>query len=587
MCSMIDSNQPTEFITEWDLALFAEDALAPARHQQVAEFLAEHPELAALVGKETQSGSGHYPEHPSKNMDSHSAEDQLRDSSLSGQSEDVTRRRPQRRETIDSESVLDLKPTRAAEPSKSGLGVKLKRLLTTVNLLAALLVVSSGIGLFAKTKAASPVLREIERSFKDGTLDSELNTLMQARIKLEGIDPLFLSSQDRQLYQYLMAMVLLGQAESELVANRPVIYSGRVPSQPPLTELTRNAIDRLTELLPYRPELQAELARAWHLHGRILFRFAVTHRRNRRDDSVPVCGAFLKALELMPERMPERWRIASHLLKAIYKLTPKQLDRRSAAFLDDITGVFPDIQIDSAQPCQSAILQLAEVIQRQPPDSDPIRVAHVEVASILTMASMYGLKNASIPGTTRQTLKMAEVSREQASDEFLLAYGQLLGNLADSRRHVDLTEARRFGRQAHEVLRQLVQDNRSDEILTELGWVTARLLISEYRYSRQHPEEQNNVRELIGALRQTEISLKHFGTLQLASWEIDVINAIEAEISGEESQAPGAKRILESYRAKRLSPSVIELLRSDLAHLQALQNSADFRTFLSLQANDD
>lgn len=585
MFSMIDSNQPTEAITEWDLALFAENALVPSRHQQVANFLADHPELAALVGVEIAGSSGRHAAKTHANSESRVKRDHLTNSYLPDHSEYANGSWPHRLEDTDNTSIPVAEQSDAAKQSKSPPSIQLKRLLTTVNLLAASLIVCAGIGLFPKTQAASPVLSEIEQSFKDGTLSSESDGLLRARIELERIDPLLLSSEDQQLYQYLLAMVLLGQAESELLVNRPVIQNRTEPLTPSLAKLSQRAIDSLTELVPYKPELQPDLARAWALHGRIHLRFMVSHRGKRQVNPALICGAFLKSFGLMAEDDPERWRIASRLLKAFYKTSPQQFDQHSAELLADITRTFPEIQIETIRPRESVLMQLAEAIERQPPDTSPVRVAHVEVASVLTMASRSGLENSTLSRIIQDALNMAESGRERASDEFLLVYGQLLGNLADRERNLNLTQAIRYGRKAHEVLRQLVENNRSEEVLGELAWVTARLLIAEYRYSQLHTDEPTGVLELVGALRQTENNLKHFEALQLMPWEIDVIKAIEAEVSVHPSRASGAKRILESYRANELALSDAELICKEFSHLQAFRNSADFLAFRRLVAN--
>ena len=178
---------------------------------------------------------------------------------------------------------------------------------------------------------------------------------------------------------------------------------------------------------------------------------------------------------------------------------------------------------------------------------------------------------------------MAEAYQKGASDEYLLVYAQLLGNLADSWRFEDLEQAVQLGRRAHGVLRKLTPEDRADDLYTELGWVTARLLISEYRYARQDPARSSLVEYTIGALWQTESGLKHFEAMQLAPWEVDVINAIVHAFRPELCQKAGATRILMNYKAKQLGDVEIRVLCEELADLPAFRNSPAFQEFLDLQ----
>ncbi|MCR9201125.1 MAG: hypothetical protein NXI04_20995 [Planctomycetaceae bacterium] len=571
---MIDSHHPTDPVTEWDLALFAENGLDDIRRQQVAEFLAEHPQLKAILGDDVvrlPTGESNRPKTIADNERAHGRFSSVSEPTVSAKPSDAGSRDAGLSQAGSSRSVLR------------------RRLFTTASVLAAILLVSTGIEFLGQTKADSPLLREIEESFRDGSLHAS-GGLTLVWGKLEGLDPHTLSLEDQQLRQYLMAMVLLREAESEFVAKRPVRPGEVVPRQPPLAELTQRAIGRLTKLLPDRPELKPELARAWSLHGRIHFRFAVSVRSQRNIDAASICEAFLRAFELMPENDPQRWRIASSLLKTIYKLTPRHDTAQRKAILSSLGTSFPDFAIDVAKPSESVILELAELILKQAPHSESVRVAQVEVASILTMGSQYGRHSDQASHHISQTLDMAEANTKGASDEFLLVYGQLLGNLADKCRFHDLDQAVRLGRKAHQMLKQLAPDDRADELYTELGWVTARLLISEYRYWLRNPEDDSQVDRMIGALHQTEYGLKHFETLQLAPWEIDVINAIiagksqEPDESAEPSRSTAAARILKNYQANQLSDVVIKALREEFASLPAFQKSDAFREFLRAEA---
>lgn len=564
---MIDSNRPSEPITEWDLALYAEHGLDDARHQQVAEFLDQHPQLKTIVGTSDAVPSSGDGRRLLTAADSRPGDDRVTVADLPTPASDADEVR---------------RPHNAGEDSSRR--TFRRRLLTAVSLVAAVVLVTSGVEFLGRTQADSPLLREIEAGFRDGRLQADFHELTLARGRLEGIDPQSLSTKDQQLRQYLMAMVLIGEAESKFTAKRPVQPGEVTPTEPPLATLTQRAIATLTSLQADRPELKPELARAWSLHGRIHFRFAVSVRSQRRVDAAEICRAFQRALELMPDDDPQRWRVASLLLKTIYKLTPRHDAVQRDAIAKVVNDVFPKIEVDPDQLSESIIVRLAQMIQQQPPDSEPVRIAQIEVASILTMGGRFGLYSESAANSIDQTLAMAEAHCEGASEEFQLVYGQLLGNLADSCRFEDLEQAVQLGRRALEVLEQIVEDNHSDLNITELDWVTARLLISEYRYSRRHPEEESQVKVMIGALRHTEFSLKHFETLQLAPWEIDVINAIKASFSkGQPSQQKWAEGILRNYKAKQLGDAEIRVLCEELADLPAFRDSRAFQEFLDLQ----
>lgn len=562
---------PSDPISEWDLALFAENALDPIRYQEVADFLGRYPDVAMIAGIELPESMGLRNAGNQDNAVSSHGHPHDTSSSLPQPNASNTRR--------PSTSPMSSKSPPATRRFRS----RLNRFTGAVNVLAAAVFVCVGIAFIARARAAAPVLQQIKQNYRDGSLDSDSNALVKARIKLEEIDPLFLTSKDKQLRQYLLAMVLIGQAENDLLTKRTRIASVDTLSEPPLADLTDQAISSLTDLLSTRPEFLPDLARAWALHGRIHLRFMVSYRGKHSIDAVSVARAFLHAFELMPEENPERWRVASRLLKTLYKVFPAETNNQTGKFLQEIERKFPEIPANVDRSRLSVVIELARAILRQPPDARPIQIAHLEVASILTMARrMKTFKGIDVLDVAGKAVVMAEAHLEGANSAYRLVYGQLLGNLADLSQFDDLSLARERGWQAHEVLSQLAEEERTDEVLTELGWVTARLLLNEYRYSQKQPNKPSRVGYLVGALQQTESSLKHFEALQLTAWEIDVIKAIYAEDSGDLSDASGAEQILKCYREKQLSNDVLDCLHNELANLTAFQDNAEFQTFLQL-----
>ena len=556
---MIESEEPPEPVTEWDLALYAEDALSEKRRSEVAEFLRRYPELAEFTGIDPQA----------------SADSTLND----GQARAI---RDETRATSNTNRRNGLlRPLPGSADSH-----RWRRNAFRISIVA--VVVCFGVGVVTTSRAASPILQQIQQELKQGTLTDDVANLVRARVQLEGLSTLFLSSREKQLQKYLLAVILLKQAESELLSHRLSPTTPGTVSDPPIAELTQQAIDLLTEL-DNSPEVKLDLARAWALHGRIHYQFLVSNRRTQSIEP-KAAAAFLKAYQLMPESEDERWRIASRLMKTLHKSGPYSLVKGNSAeeMLRQTADTFQIEILNPTQIVSEVLTGLAVKIRQAPLDSESGRLAHLEVASILTMASngRPEMDAVDVEKLADEAIRHAEDAGQDASREHQLLLAQLLGNVADRVRWTDVPNARAYGWKALRILRELAEEKRSEDVMAELAWVTARLLLNEYRFQRKNPQAATRVTYLIGALRQTENRLQHFDTLQLSPWEVDVIHAIEAEVDDPEL-ATGGANILILFKAGAFTPEQASAVRTDFGHLDALKSDPDFQEFVKLEAGQN
>lgn len=153
----------------------------------------------------------------------------------------------------------------------------------------------------------------------------------------------------------------------------------------------------------------------------------------------------------------------------------------------------------------------------------------------------------SVP-VLRQGILLAEQVTGADNDlKFQLTYGRLLGNLADTLAgSAEIDVELQCRERAVEHFRRGTRRIVSEELQSELCWVTARQLLLLYVAESQGLQPESRVDEYLGALKQITDNLTSFEGAQLSPFEIELIRAIYADREADLSLGVGLAEAAEA-----------------------------------------
>lgn len=182
---------------------------------------------------------------------------------------------------------------------------------------------------------------------------------------------------------------------------------------------------------------------------------------------------------------------------------------------------------------------LGVAISRLPVTSFQDHLAMMGICNTLGMRLR--AKGSLARSVLEQGIRLAEqVSGAEQDLTFQLTYGRLLGNLADDMAGAvpisdELLQREKAVQHFRGVTRRMV----SQELQSELCWVTARQLLLLYVAEKQGLQPASRVDEYLGALKQISNGLTSFEGAQLSLFEIELIRAIYADREGRVSLGQG------------------------------------------------
>lgn len=543
---MTQQNVPIPPITEVDLALFSEGLLTPQRSAQVRQFLSDHPELSELV----------WLDQPTSSNDILAADS-------------VAASKEPKRDTRRRSSVFN----RVVAIASVAMGL----LILTTFWRAAQAVERT----LSETET---VLRMKSASASDAT--DFVPQVLNSRIALEQLENSFwLSEQNSLRRDRLLAAIYVTQAKLEQAHFSQLSYAKRPQEFPPL-ELCHRAIQLLQR---QKSDEQARqiLADAHQLRGQIHYLFGTMLRTPETallgaNQTSLAADSLLTALESLPTEnagYAQFLQISGLLFKTLHKggLAGKLIDgygsevAASSVLLPRLSKEFSPLAAlssgnlstegNGSEALHQVIDQLGAWLAQQSVDDTEQAIAMMDICN------SQGLRLTNGRGTLEQAvavfdrgIQLAEtIPAAQRSTDYWMTYGRLLGNMADAFGLFNqLEEEVKWRPQAIAVFRQITSQQRTEESFFELGWVTARQLIAEYRMHVRDPDQPNRVPELLGALRQSSSDLASVNGYQLGEIEDELVYAILAESSEDFSLGRGAESILRHAQSLQATPTAMD-----------------------------
>ena len=372
----------------------------------------------------------------------------------------------------------------------------------------------------------------------------------------------FLLGAKRQSKDFLRARLLLVEAHYEFVSRNLANEVYSVNECVPLA-LCQQAIQVLSTQNE-SPEKNRWLANAWWVWGQGQFDFAISRRDKNSGESDKIMAdaahSLLNALEKCDSRGGKleltTGKVPALLAKAIHKGAVRgekvQVDigrQGSASIMNRVRRLYPQLTaFEDAGQLVGALCHLLLTDLVHSTSAEEIRV-RADICNTLGLHE----KNTSDPELLGRAIRNLEVAVQEVEQKgeikkdrlLALAYGRLLGNLADANLRLgNIPEQRKWGWRALRVFRELSATDRSNTVKLELGWVTSRLLIAEYRSSVREPAVKHQVERLLGALEQDSAALSNFAGFQIGDWEEELIHAINASVSDDATLSVGAKGLL-------------------------------------------
>ncbi|MFM7167551.1 MAG: hypothetical protein ACKO3T_20090 [Planctomycetaceae bacterium] len=385
--------------------------------------------------------------------------------------------------------------------------------------------------------------------------------LQRSRQSLERLQKSFwISDQQMRRRNRLLAESILAQVGMELKHVMPLDFVDRPDKFPPL-ELCGQAVSLLSQVTSDDKESRQVLAEAFQSSSEIRGRLAAVQRfkGNLRflDQYALSAAAALDGLRAAPD---SRLRLAllDLLFRAVHKgaLTgglPSPADGLVSAesiLLPQLQRLIQELSAGSSSWSGSDWNELAVplgmAISRLPVDSYQDRLAMMGVCNTLGMRLRTDPEQSG--PVLRQGILLAEqVTGAEQDLKFQLTYGRLLGNLADTMTgaaelHVELQLRERAVEHFRSATRRII----SEELQSELCWVTARQLLLLYVAESQGLQPASRVDEYLGALKQITDNLTSFEGAQLSLFEIELIRAIYADREADLSLGMGLVQAAEA-----------------------------------------
>lgn len=563
-------------VTEVDLALFAEGLLTSQRFTQVCQFLKAHPELRefAEIDELSEDGTGELARSVASD-----------DSLTNSVAKTVATTRDDKH--VGASHV-------ASDESVRGWRYWLHGFPRGVALATMALGSVFVIGMWRSAEAIESTLSQTEvvlrTDFSGGPSYLSLAPQVQnSRIALEQLGNSFwLSGRNSLRRDRLLASIYVTQAQLEQPHFRQLDYADRPLLFPPLA-LCNNAIELLEPQIA-DPESRQILADAHQLRGRIHYIFGTVLRSGSKlpqgvNQKSLAADAFLSALEMLPPAKAgsaQYLNLAGMLFKSIHKgsFNGKLSDvtgadvPASTVLLPRLFEQFPQLgplypDVEQRQQHLTEITNGLGVLLMQQPVSDV-----AQTIAMMDICNSYGLRMTNGNGELEQAvaslmkgIQLAEtIPADQRSADYMMTYGRLLGNIADAFEYFDqLEEEVKWRPQAIAVFREISIQQRTEESFYELGWVTGRQLIAEYRMQARYPDRPSSVAELLGALRQISNNLSSLDGYQLGGISDELIYAILAETHNDVRLGRGAAIILLNARHQAaIPPAIRERMRSQL-----------------------
>ncbi len=593
---------PMPPITEVDLALFSEGLLTSQRAAQVRQFLLDHPELRDFASLDESSEDATTATTGSVQQTSATL-----DSSAQA--------------PITSASATMVKDINVAAPSaatQSSFRGFRKRLPSFNRVVAIASVAMSLLVMTAFWRAANAVeltlsqteyILRTDQSASSNYLDLAPQVL-NSRIALEQLEHSFWLSQRNGLRRdRLLAAIYVTQARLEQIHFSQLNYTERPMDFPPL-QLCNRAIELLQ---PQRSDLEARqiMADAYQLKGQTQYLFGTMLRSANKlaqgvNQKSLAADSLLAAIETLPPAKrgsAQYLQLAGLLHKSMHKgsLNGKLSDvtgtelPASSILLPRLYEQFPtlihaSLSLDEKKQHLNEITDDFGAWLMQQPVSD-----FAQAIAMMNICNSHGLRMTNGRGTLEQAvtslgmgIELAEtIPSAEQSVEYWMTYGRLLGNMADAFEYFDqLEEEIEWRPKAISIFRKISIQQRTEESFLELGWVTARQLIAEYRMHARHPDQPSNVAELLGALRQISNNGESLNGYQLGGMDDELIFAILAEASGDASLGDGAAAILQLAKDTKKNPPAINqqvrLLLEDFRGNAYLRQHPEFQEALKI-----
>ena len=434
-----------------------------------------------------------------------------------------------------------------------------------VSLSAAVLLVTAVVAAWRNAEAGAfdATLSVTERTLQTAGAELPIE-LQRSRQSLERLQKSFwISDQQMRRRNRLLAESILAQVGMERKHVTPLAFADRPDLYPPL-ELCGQAVALLRDVESHDVQSRAVLTDALCTTSEIRGWLAAVQRFQRdlpfSDQYAMSAAAALDGLRSAPDGR-QRLMLLNLLFRAAHKgalngrlpaagggLVPAE-----PVLLPQLRELLLSLPGDSVETAVNDWKQLSVplgmAISRLPVSSFQDHLAMMGICNTLGMR----LRAEHLPAqlVLQQGIQLAEqVSGAEQDLTFQLTYGRLLGNLADNMAGSasipdELAQREKAVQHFRGVTRRMV----SQELQSELCWVTARQLLLLYVAEKQGLQPASRVDEYLGALKQITDDLTSFEGAQMSLHEIELIRAIHADREGRASLGQG---LVHSARAAEM-----------------------------------
>lgn len=466
-------------------------------------------------------------------------------------------------------SFLEAEPVRSANIGVSGMS---HRRTWVPPVVAMLLLVTGIVVAWRSTEAGAfdATLKVTEKVLhSDGAvLPIELQRSRQSLERLQK--SVWISDQQMRRRNRLLAESILAQVGMESKHVLPLEYVDRPDQYPPL-ELCSEAVAMLSETKSDDSDARKVLTEALRTTSEIRDRLAAVQRFKGDlpfvDQYALSAAAALDGLRAAPDGTL-RLALLDLLFRAVHKggLTgrlPSPADGTVSAesiLLPQLHHLMAELSGDgvslSGSSWNELCVPLGLAISRLPVDSYQDRLAMMGICNTLGMRLRKNPEQ-SVP-VLRQGILLAEQVTGADNDlKFQLTYGRLLGNLADTLSGTaEIDVELQCRERAVEHFRRGTRRIVSEELQSELCWVTARQLLLLYVAESQGLQPESRVDEYLGALKQITDNLTSFEGAQLSPFEIELIRAIYADREADLSLGVGLAKAAEAAVVESVDSAV-------------------------------
>lgn len=557
MIQHVDTEQPDRsiVITDLDLAAYAEGFLSPQRRAEVDSVLSRCPELRSLVGHCDAVGQVCQDHESAVHVDKFS------------------------QHTV-------VAPASAATDRTDARGSRRNKVWWTRVASAALLcVVLIGGSALHTASAAVARLDHVEQEIlTDQLVPGSEQSQAARRTLLELGDSLLLSSRDNRRRKRLLATMYLADARIKFDRINLGELSGIASSD--AVNLCVRVIDALTTQRILSNVERQLLVEAWWIKANVEFAFGTVHRGDHRANGRlrSAVDSLLSAAQICEDSTPDfanlyELKIRGLLAKALHKGAATALTT-DPEFHRNLRTSFPEL---NDVPAGQTVEVLCRQATHQQGNDPRFAVAFLNIQNTLA------LHLSQRPGRTSEAEETYQRALEAAASvdasnlpsavgrELPLIHGRLFGNLADlNDAESDLDSAARERDSAIGIFKNELRLQRNNELFFELGWVTARQVLTQYRRLQQGACDEGAVVALIGSLDTLSGGFQSMDGFQLAPHEVFILNVVRAELSGATGPRPKFSDYVNVTTSFAVSPRQVSLFLSFADH-EWLQEDADFQ----------